>query len=341
MTQLIGKGRKTTATVLALTVLAVTAGAGTAHADQSYRQRNSSFQPFLTRNTTTVSGSLGVRKDDLRWNIAGNTAGTSPNILSELTWEDVYSVEANTKIKHLRPTNSRIFRGAWQLEGELRGGLNYDGRVQDSDYAGDDRTLEFSRATADAHSGYSAGLDAAVGYRFNVAQSVRRGNYTFVTLTPLVGYGYDYKRFKMEGTQVSPPPVGNPPVLDSDYNASWYGPFIGAELGWEHNRHMLNVRGEYHDLTYYADADWNLRTDFAHDPSFEHEGDGSGVKANIQYSYAVDSKYDFTVDLTHEQRRMTDGLDTTYFADGTTAQTRLNEVEQTSQAVRIGMRYGW
>ena len=33
--------------------------------------------------------SAGYRKDELDWNIAGNINGNNPNILSELTWEDL------------------------------------------------------------------------------------------------------------------------------------------------------------------------------------------------------------------------------------------------------------
>lgn len=329
---------KYTLTFVALLLLAGTATE--ALAEPGARGR-SKFQPFLTRDRTTVSLSGGLRQSDMRWNIAGDTQGANPNILSELEWDGVQTVEGEAKVRHIEPASRGIFKGALQLEGSVRGGFGLSGDVVDSDYAGDNRTLMFSRATADASSGYTIGAQAAVGYRFNVAQSVSKTGYTFITLAPLVGYGWDHERFKMEGVQVNPPPVGTPAKLDSDYNAHWYGPFIGLEAEWEHNRHMLSLRGELHDLTYYADADWNLRTDFAHDPSFEHEGDGTGKKISLQYSYAPEGNYEFVIDVSHAEREMTNGTDTTYFANGTQGRTRVNEVEHTSQTLRLGMNYGW
>ncbi|MBU0799558.1 MAG: hypothetical protein KKA05_01005 [Alphaproteobacteria bacterium] len=299
-------------------------------------------QPFLTRDRTTVQINGGVVRSDMRWNIAGNLQGTNPNILSELTWEDVTTFEAEAKVRHLEPASNRIFRGAIQLEGSVRGGMGLSGDVQDSDYFGDDRTLEFSRSTADANSGYTLGAQAAIGYRFNLAQRVKPQSYTFVTLAPLIGYGWEQEQFKLEGVQVSPPPVGPPPVLDSEYTASWHGPFIGLEGQWEHNRHMLTLRGELHDLSYFADATWNLRTDFQKDPSFEHETDSAtGKKVALEYSYAPDSRYEFSVALSHAERTAEDGVDTTYFTNGNVGKTKLNEVEHSTQALRLGMTYGW
>ena len=35
----------------------------------------------------------GYRADDLDWNIAGDINGNNPNVLSELTWDDVKSYQ--------------------------------------------------------------------------------------------------------------------------------------------------------------------------------------------------------------------------------------------------------
>jgi hypothetical protein len=65
----------------------------TAQAEPSVRGRQG-FQPFLTRGRTEVTLTGGWRQDDLRWNIAGNLQGTNPNILSELTWDNVDMFDA-------------------------------------------------------------------------------------------------------------------------------------------------------------------------------------------------------------------------------------------------------
>ena len=43
---------------------------------------------------TDISLSTGYRVDDLSWNIAGNIYGSNPNVLSELTWSDLETLQA-------------------------------------------------------------------------------------------------------------------------------------------------------------------------------------------------------------------------------------------------------
>ncbi|MBW2177153.1 MAG: TonB-dependent receptor, partial [Deltaproteobacteria bacterium] len=45
--------------------------------------------------TTQVYAGFSLRKAKLDWNIAGQTDGTNPNILSELTWDKLDIVELN------------------------------------------------------------------------------------------------------------------------------------------------------------------------------------------------------------------------------------------------------
>lgn len=327
--------------VIAATLLSALLPVSAASADPGARGR-AKFQPFLTKPQSSVEISGGLRQSDMRWNVAGNMQGTNPNIMSELTWKDVQMVEANINARHLRPAGNAIFRGALQLEGTLKGGLGVDGKVRDSDYLFDNRAGEFSRATADANSGYALGAQGGIGYRFNVAQRIRPHSRTMLTLAPVVGYGWEMERFMLEGVQVSPPPVGTPSVLDSEYNAHWYGPFVGVEAQWEHNRHMLTLRGEYHDLKYKSDAQWNLRTDLKQDPSYEQEADeASAYKIMLQYGYAIDSRYEVVVNLSHSEREASNGTSTMYFTNGATAKTRLNEVEHTTQAIHLGLKYHW
>ncbi|UCG08955.1 MAG: hypothetical protein JSV83_10030, partial [Desulfobacterales bacterium] len=59
-------------------------GSNTGHADPSEKQTKASF-----RIESEVAVGNGYRRDELDWNIAGNINGNNPNILSELTWEDL------------------------------------------------------------------------------------------------------------------------------------------------------------------------------------------------------------------------------------------------------------
>ena len=46
---------------------------------------------FVPETELSVTG--GYRTDDLDWNIAGDINGNNPNIISELTWDDLESYQ--------------------------------------------------------------------------------------------------------------------------------------------------------------------------------------------------------------------------------------------------------
>ncbi len=61
-----------------------------------------------------LSLSTGFRVDDLNWNIAGNISGSNPNVLSELTWSDLETLQAAVR--------GRALVNEWLY---LRGSLGY------------------------------------------------------------------------------------------------------------------------------------------------------------------------------------------------------------------------
>ena len=68
--------------------------------------------------------SNSYRKDDLDWNIAGNRSGNNPNILSELTWDDLEIYQLKFQAKTVVP---KIF----YLRGSFAYGWIFDGQNQD------------------------------------------------------------------------------------------------------------------------------------------------------------------------------------------------------------------
>lgn len=312
---------------------------GTAQAEISYRGSNN----YLDGSRTSYSIGTGLRQNEFDWNIASDTTGTAtPNILSELTWSDIVVFEVSGKLVHVQRANYGILKGNLLLEAEVVGGRTVTGDNQDSDYNGDNRTLEFSRSNNNANRGYSYGGEIATGYEFNLAQKKRPGSHTLFKMGPIIGYGFHRQEYVItEGNQTIPA-LGVFTGLDSKYIADWYGPFAGLQTSLEHNRHLFTFRGEYHDLTYDAEAQWNLRADFKQDPSYTHEADdASGIELNAGYSYALDSFTDITLDYTYLDRKAENGTDTTFFVNDTVISTRLNEVNDTSHALRLGLTRLW
>jgi hypothetical protein len=299
----------------------------------------------------------GYRQDDLNWNIGGELpesplfeallpgldpalAGTYVNVLSELSWTDV-------EILQLEFGLQRKFSNNLRLKGLLGYGMIIDGQVQDSDYAGDNRTLEFSRSNNGADDGDVWDFSVALGYDFSFLSDI-------LTLTPLGGFSYHAQNLKMvDGVQTVsnfgwPVPLGPFDGLDSSYDTDWYGPWIGGEFsfaipgkapGEPIHRFWLGL--EYHLAEYEAKANWNLRPDFAHPVSFEHEADGDGWVLTGGYSWFFTPRWALDIKGKYQKWETDPGIDRVFFFDGTSATARLNEVEWDSYSATIGICCRW
>jgi hypothetical protein len=344
------------ASSLLIGTLAAPAGA------QYYRENEG---PTNLDEHTVITVSNGIRLDELDWNIASDLSGTAtPNILSELEWTDVMLYEIKAKLEHTFPMEIPLIKGRLHIDAEAAYGGGLSGDNTDSDWNGDDRTEQFSESESDAGGSSTYGVRAALGYQINLnlpKNKMERYKYggryiyyrkpnpkTYFTITPMAGYSWEAQDFRMEdGVQTLSDfgftvPVGTALTgLNSEYNTEWSGPFIAAKLDIEDQKHKGRLQGEFHLLDYEADAIWNLRTDFAQNPSFIHEGDGDGIKLNAEYAYSFSQSTAFTVEATYVDRSIEDGLDTVFFSNGTQTSTKLNEVNSSTQSLHIGLRYKW
>lgn len=278
--------------------------------------------------------STGIRTDDLDWSIAGNTAGANPNILSELTWRDVESV-------YLKGSGRVHIAAGYWLRGSVDWGSIYSGSNQDSDFAGDDRTLEWSRSENNAGDGNLWDLSAAL-------ESPGWRPAPWLTVTPLLGFSYHRQNLSItDGLQTVSRPSINPKVaplgpiagLDSRYSARWFGPWSGAEVRLSGGAVSITGSFEYHYAYYRAEADWNLRTDLAHPVSFEHTAEGYGLVFSVGADYNFTSRLSAGLAADAHHWRATDGIDRINSAVGGSSDTRLNEVNWSSYAVLAGITY--
>lgn len=286
--------------------------------------------------------SAGYRVDDFDWNIAGDTDGKNPNVLSELTWDDL-------EIYQLELYNKTIVQEVFYLRGSLSYGWIKDGDSQDSDYLEDNRSLEFSRSNNDADDGDTFDASLGIGYPFTFGSG-------FVGLTPLVGYSYHEQNLTMtDGNQTitwisldpdfpDGPPLGPIVGLDSRYEAQWEGPWVGFDLIFTSQvvpRHWAQVEAyvnlEYHWADYSAEADWNLRADFAHPKSFEHDADGHGIILSAGWNVVWSDHWALNANFDYQDWSTDHGTDRTFFSDGSVEETRLNEVNWKSYAIMVGL----
>lgn len=285
---------------------------------------------------TNVSVGLGLRSDDLQWSIAGNSAGTSPNVLSELTWSKVNMVQLEVSAEGEVGHN-------WFLGGDFAYALAFAGDVQDSDYQSDNRTEEFSRSYSDADKSYASDYGLRVGY---VLIRGRGRGLSGFSLMPLLGYAHKDVSMRMtNGVQVLSDygftvPLGPFSGLNSKYQGKWDGAWLGARIGFEPSAgSKFFVEYQHHSASYNGEANWNLRTDFQHPVSFKHETDATGNILILVYQSTDKKGAGWEVKLRREEWDSDSGVDTTYFYNGSTATTQLNEV--TSESTSLVWRKIW
>lgn len=129
---------------------------------------------------------VGYRHDDLQWSIAG--ADGTPNILSELTWKDI-------KIATISSGTTLLFASNWLINLNLLFGSIYSGENQDSDYLGDNRTLEFSRSNNSGDEGSVLDISAATGYNWTFPFN-QKSPYPNIELRPQIGLSYYSQNLK-------------------------------------------------------------------------------------------------------------------------------------------------
>ncbi|MDY6790383.1 MAG: hypothetical protein SWH54_03845 [Thermodesulfobacteriota bacterium] len=276
--------------------------------------------------------STGYRVDDLDWNIAGDINGNNPNILSELTWNNLESFQ-------LKMANKTSFQQRLMLRGSLDYSWIFDGENQDSDYFGDNRTLEFSRSNNNSDEGNMLDASFGVGWQFTFGRS------DFV-MAPVIGYSYHEQNLTITDGFQTIPPSGPFPGLDSTYETEWKGPWIGVDLTFRTDEKSnitpeieTVISLEYHWADYYAEADWNLRADFEHPKSFEHEADAQGIIFSAIIKFLLDDHWGVNVNLDYQDWSTDEGTIRFFNADGTRPIQRLNEVNWSSYAIMAGIVY--
>jgi outer membrane autotransporter protein len=276
-----------------------------------------------------VSG--GYRMDELDWNIAGDINGNNPNIISELTWDDLESYQVKFQ-------GGLVWPHLIAVKGYVAYGWLFDGKNQDSDYLGDNRTFEFSRSnnTTDDDEVWDASL--AVGY------PTRFGRTVIATVTPLVGYSHHEQKLNITDGYQTIPSLGPIEGLDSSYETKWKGPWIGIDLHFKAaetksvaHRFETYVTYEYHWADFEAEANWNLRNDLAHPKSFSHDADGNGFVISAGINYLLTQNWALNFNFDYQDWSTDSGTIKFYLADGTTHKQQLNEVNWTAYAFMMGL----
>ncbi len=281
---------------------------------------------------SNISLASGVRADNLDWNISGTLAGDGPNVLSELSWEDLRSFQLRlTGSFELAVEGVRWFHPYFQTQ--FATGRIYAGENQDSDYDGDNRTDEFSRSNNAADRGNMLDFSLAAGQKIPLLNQR-------LNLIPLVGYSYRQQKLRLLDGFQSIPAAGPFPGLDSTYAAEWWGGWIGLEATYKtHRRLMIHGSASYHFAEFYAAGNWNLRTEFAHPISFEQTADATGWVQELGIEYLFKDNLSWTLSAIFQDWQTGAGIDRIFLADGTILHTRLNQANWESRSLLLGLNW--
>lgn len=275
---------------------------------------------------------MGYRRDHLCWSIQGYKG--NPNKLSELTFRDLDIFQIGFDFQAL--TYNNIY-----VRANIDYGWILSGQVQDSDYAGSNRTKEFSRSLSKCNDDNVFDFTIGLGYLFDICD-------TGFTIAPLAGYSYNRQnlRFREGQTIINvffPDEIGPFEGLNSTYQAGWNTGWLGVDLGYPVACNFwLFANYEYHLGTYKARANWNLRDDFAGD--FIHKANtynGNVLNAGVEY-LLCDS---WTVGLAgcYQFWKTQIGTDVTRVITEdygiVPLQTKLNPVEWRSYSIAIDVGY--
>jgi|CXWL01.1.fsa_nt_gi hypothetical protein len=310
--------------------------------------RSASKRPNDFRNPNydlEVGVKGGYRTSELKWNIAGGPAGTSPNILSELQWKEINGYQFEPSIEYTQKTGQ--LKGL-NLQASINKSITTSGNNQDSDYDGNNRTLEYSRSNNSSNAGHAEGFSASIGYAFDLSNDRKKNVTRFVAL---VGYSMQNQKFvQRDGMQTLtdpfqiPPrvqPVGPFPNLRSSYDMELSMPFVGAELSsYFADVHHLKVKARYSQGTYDGTGHWNLRSDFAQPDSFKQDADGSGFMFGAEYGWEFYPRTQLTLSSNYNYFKTDHGKDITYGPSGAISSfTRFNRAEWQSIDYMAGLNY--
>jgi len=273
---------------------------------------------------------------DNKWNIAGNTSGTSPNVLSELEYMGLDSMV--TEIYGGLLVGNRGVLTIGYGFGSMDGGT-----YRDSDYLSDNRQDMFSLSTGkskgeDLNSLYYMRVDYK--YRLYTNQSQRGHGERYLDI--LFGYQKWHEDITFtDGVQEVGGTLGSFSGLNSRYVFDWTSVRVGLEGALPvHGGFTFKWSGIAIPYTKYeGEGIWNLRTDFEQDPSFKHEADwgyGMQTEASLIYRHV-----NLSVELGYRYWyiKSGDGLDTTYFSNGTIGVTKFNEATSERKGPFVGVAY--
>ncbi len=274
----------------------------------------------------------GYRYDIYQYSIPLGTSSTDKT-LSKLTWKNHIS-ETGIKIKTIPEENQ------FNLLGQIKyGHILSKSKNQDSDW---DDIGEHSKSFSSVK-GNIFDLSGAVGFSKILAK-------TFVTYYA----GIDYTKYQMKdyGLYYSINRFYNRNVnnllgqreskstLTSKYTFDNYAPWLGVSINYPINDKITFIPTVKVYLFYLSSqANWILRNDLKHNPSFIQKALGFGASFDGELLYKYNNNLDLKTNIGIKRLDMFQGRDKMFIANGEDFTRDLKTLSFLSSSISCGIRY--
>ncbi|MBE5319574.1 hypothetical protein IM793_10410 [Pedobacter sp. MR2016-19] len=275
-----------------------------------------------TPHRWSVKPYIGLQQSKFDWSIAGNAAGTSPNVLSELIWKNLKGPGFGLDIKY-NITRRFNVKATNQYSSITKG------EAEDTDYADDNRQNAFYYDLLNANKGYLYDADLQFSY-----QLLKLGQFN---INPIVGLSYHQQKSHLLESANNPDSKG----LNSTYQARYKGFDFGTELVLKMQKFSIGatVLGGFY--TYSAKANWNLIPDFAKPVSFTHKANSFSLSGDINLAVPLNNSLQVEVDYKINNINTYSGVDKAYFNSRATEETQFNGANFRKNAILLGLNFSF
>lgn len=261
---------------------------------------------------------VGLQQSRFDWSIAGNTAGTSPNILSELIWKKLKGPSFGLNIKY--NITSRLSVKASNQYSSIT-----NGDAEDTDYADDDRQSAFYFDLLNANKGYTYNGNLRLNYKL-----LKLGQFN---IHPTIGLSYNQQKFHLLESANNPASNG----LNSTYQVKYKGFDFGTEFVFKTQHFSLGAEILAGFYTYSSKANWNLIPDFAKPVSFTHKANSFALSGDLNLSVPLNKSLRVELDYLINNIKTYSGVDKAYYNNRNTEETQFNGANFRKNAVLLGL----
>ncbi|UOE49441.1 hypothetical protein MTO98_34155 [Mucilaginibacter sp. SMC90] len=246
----------------------------------------------------------GYQRENFHWSIAGNSNGQNPNIFSELKWTKIGGQSLAASMQW------NVYQ-KFSLYADYIRQFITSGTVNDSDYSTDNRSGNTYNETFDAGKGNTQGWALGAGY-----QLIKNG---WLNIIPYAGYTNNRQSLYLYDSD------NRFPGLNSSYQTKWKGAFIKAIASIKLiERLKFNADITYNQVSYNAQGNWNLITNFQHPVSYRHHANGYGLNMNVALVYTVSNHIGIQAGAGYLYWQTGNGTDELYLNSGEVDKTQMN-----------------